>query len=140
MPNTTPELAANIRSACMRLVRRVRYQGTTLPPHHFAVLAWLDRRDSMTSAELAAAERVSAPSMSRTVGELADKGFIERTPDESDKRRINLSISTEGREILKAGRKERDTWMVERLKTCTPEELDTLHDAADILDRLLQEH
>lgn len=140
MPHATPELAASIRSACFRLVRRVRYHGTTLPPNHFAVLAWLDSRGTMTSAELAAAERVSAPSMSRTVGELADKGYIERTPDENDKRRVNLTISPEGHKLLIDGRRERDTWMVERLDDCTPEEIEVLHKAADILGRMLQEH
>lgn len=139
MPHALPELAAELRIACMRLSRRVRHQTSALPPHHFSVLAHLERRGTRTAADLAAWERVSAPSMSRTVGELAERGLIERTPDDTDKRRVNLTLTPAGKALLTAGRRERDQWMVQHLERCSEADLETLARAVVILDAMLEE-
>lgn len=133
-----PQLAYDLRMACMRLARRVRYGSTTLPPSFFVVLATLER-GATTAAALAAKERVSAPSMSRTISELAERGLIDRTPDPSDKRCLQLTLTDAGRAELATARKERDEWMSARLDGCTASERGTLRDAVDILDRILGE-
>ncbi|MGL5406730.1 MAG: MarR family winged helix-turn-helix transcriptional regulator [Propionibacteriaceae bacterium] len=139
MPSSISEFALELRLACMRLTRRVRYTASTLPPHQFSVLAFLDCVSVSTAAELAARERISAPSMSRIVNELADRGLITREPDATDKRRIQLSLTDQGRDLLTIGRQERNEWMIRRLETLSAEDSATLAEATIILNRLLEE-
>lgn len=137
---TTPlaELAYDVRIACMRLVRRVRYNTEALPPHFFTALAAVERGGE-TAAELAARERVSAPAMSRTISELNERGYITRAVDPDDRRRQLLTITEAGAEALHVARRQRDQWMVERLTALSPEELDTLRRAATIIDDMLDD-
>lgn len=135
-PTPVTELAYELRIACMRLVRRVRYHTETLPPHFFTVLARL-HHGSCTAADLAARERVSAPSMSRTVTELEERGLLTRAADEFDKRRLQCTITPAGIQALTSARKERDAWMSEKLSSCTPKELATLRAATAIINKML---
>lgn len=132
------QLSYDVRIASMRLTRRVRYTSTTLAPHFFAILVVLEDAPS-TAAELAARERVSAPSMSRTVAELVERGFVDREQDPADRRRVTLTITDAGRAELVAARQERNAWMVTKLEACTQAERDTLAAAARIIERLLDE-
>lgn len=137
MPSTS--LAYDLRIACMRLVRRVRYTTESLPPHLFAALAPLDEGIVSTAAELAARERVSAPSMSRTVNELVDRGFVAREADATDRRRQLLTVTPGGREALAAARRERDEWMTTRLGALSPADRATLEQATQIINKMLDE-
>ncbi|MCW2613476.1 MAG: transcriptional regulator, MarR family, partial [Frankiales bacterium] len=68
MPTRTdPELASSLRLAVMRLARRMRAEraDTSLTLSQLAALATLERHGAMTPRELAAAERVQPPSMTR---------------------------------------------------------------------------
>lgn len=130
-----PELAHDVRLAAMALARRVRENTSTLGPHLFTVLAYLEDKPR-TAAELACSERVSAPSMSRTVGELCERGLAAREADPADARQKIITLTKTGRKALAQGRMERDTWMVERMADCSSDEIDVLQRAVDILRRL----
>lgn len=56
------------------------------------------RQVSVTSACLAAG--VPPTTGLRRIEELAERGFVERTPDPADKRRVFLLLTESGREIL----------------------------------------
>jgi DNA-binding MarR family transcriptional regulator len=66
---TIAEQSAELRMATFRLARRLRAQKAdqALSDAQFAVLGVLYRSGPRTLTELAEAERVSAPSMNRTV-------------------------------------------------------------------------
>ncbi|OYN87464.1 MarR family winged helix-turn-helix transcriptional regulator [Parenemella sanctibonifatiensis] len=132
------EVAHRVRHACMRVTRKVRYEASALPPHLFTVLAMLEG-GPRTAAELAHREQISAPSMSRTIKDLTTRGWIDRTPHPTDGRQQLLDLTEEGRAELKAARQQRQGWMVKRLVSSTPEELDILERAAAILHRLVDE-
>lgn len=135
---TLVETAQEVRLASMRLTRKLRYGASAISPHLFAVLAMIGDKPT-TAAELAKAEQVSAASMSRTVKELDERGWLTRTVHPDDKRQQLLSLTDEGRAKLAEVRARRDTWMVQRLQSCTPEERATLLAAARILNRLVCE-
>ncbi|MGJ6980052.1 MarR family winged helix-turn-helix transcriptional regulator [Aestuariimicrobium soli] len=137
MTLATSNIAHDLRAACMRITRRVRLQATSIPPHWFTVLAALDN-GVKTATELAEREQVSAPSMSRTVKELEDRGMVSRAVDEDDRRARILTITEVGLKALHDGRRSRDHWMVERVRSCTPEEQKILAEATTILNRLLE--
>lgn len=132
-------LAHDLRIACMRVSRRVRFETTgTIAPHQLSVLVRLSH-SSYSSGELAAIERVSAPSMSRTVGALVELGLVERAADSTDGRVVRLSVTEAGTEQIGLHRDRRDAWMTQRLDGLTREERDLLRRASDLLGRVVDQ-
>lgn len=132
-------IANDLRLACMRIARRVRFESADeIPPHHFAVLAQLYKSPS-TPGELAVRERVSAPSMTRTVNVLVQRGLVARADDPHDRRQVILSLTPLGRTMLREVRRKRDQWMVVRVKRLTPREQDILRQASAILAKVAAE-
>jgi DNA-binding MarR family transcriptional regulator len=93
---------------------------------------------ALTVGELAAAERVQPPSMTRTVNCLEQIGDVVRRPHETDGRQVVVEISEQGRARLLADRDRRDAWLAQRLRELTPEERAILRMAAPILQNLAQ--
>ena len=138
-PSAVAAVAGEIRLACMRISRRIRFESThEVPPHQFSVLARLQEAPR-TPGELAEIERVSAPSMTRTVAALVERGLVARTADPSDGRQVILSLSDEGKRLLKETRRRRDLWMTVRVKALSAEEQEVLRKAAAILTRVASE-
>lgn len=140
MPVLDPQTAAlanDLRIACMRVARRVRFDAdNTFPPHQFSVLVrLLDQPRS--PGELAAIEQVSAPSMSRTIGQLVDQGYAVRAPDPDDGRCVRLSLTEEGAEAVRRERAHRDAWMTARLEGLRAQDRELLRRAADLIEGLL---
>lgn len=138
-PQQLTRVATDLRLACMRISRRVRYESShDVAPHQFSVLARLE--DSpRTPGELAEIERVAKPSMTRTVAALVERGLVLRADDPSDGRQVILSLTDEGRRALKAIRRKRDAWMASRVAHLTTQEQDVLARATEILTRVAGE-
>jgi DNA-binding MarR family transcriptional regulator len=100
------------------------------------VLGLLVRIGEQTVGDLARAERVQPPSMTRTVNCLESDGYVARRPHETDGRQVVVSITDAGRAAVLADRQRRDAWLSQRLAGLTPAERATLRDAAPILARL----
>ncbi len=138
-PAAVSRLAGELRLACMRISRRVRFESTdAVAPHQFSVLNRLEKAPR-TPGELAEIERVSAPSMTRTVGRLVELGLVERTDDPSDRRQVILSLTPDAVALLRDIRRKRDAWMSVRVGRLTPAEQDVLEQAAVILTRVANE-
>lgn len=130
-------LANDLRIACQRVSRRVRYDTPSeLAPHLAAVLAQLNDRPR-TPGELAEIERVAPPSMTRTLNCLVDRGLVAREDHPSDGRSKVLSLTEDGRETLARIRRARDDWMVHQLEGLTRAETDLLAEAARLLDKVV---
>ncbi|UTT66485.1 MarR family transcriptional regulator [Janibacter sp. CX7] len=126
-------LSEDLRLACMRISRRVRFESVdVIAPHQFSVLARLED-GPLTPRALADIEKVSAPSMTRTVGCLADEGLVERHDDPEDGRRVLVELTTAGREALTETRRRRDKWMTERVAELSGADQATLQAASAIL-------
>ena len=138
-PSAVSALAGELRLACMRISRRVRYESTDLiAPHHFSVMCRLEE-SPRTPGELAEIERVSAPSMTRTVAGLVELGYVERTPGTTDKRQVFVALTDDARRVLKETRRRRDAWMSVRVGRLDPEEQAVLLRASEILTRVAAE-
>jgi len=145
MPTTTltpaekARLASQLRLACMRISRRVRFESSSpVPPHQFSVLVRLEEAPR-TPRELASFEKVSAPSMTRTVAALVDQGWVQRADDPDDRRSVILSLTKEGRAIVRSTRQAREGWMAVRLSHLDDDEIEVLRRATDILQRVAAE-
>jgi len=132
-------LANDLRLACMRISRRVRFESTQLvAPHQLSVMARLEDK-ALTPRELAGIECVSPPSMTRTVAGLVERGLVARQDDPADGRQVFLSLTAQGLLTLKETRRKRDAWMASRLKGITADEREVLIRASVILTRLASE-
>ena len=131
--------ASQMRIATFRLARRMRTQKAvdSMSDGQFAVLAGLSIHGPHTLGELADRERVSAPSMNRTVNCLQDSGYVQRSADESDGRKVVISLTDEGRSVVEETARRRDAWVEEALDALTPQERQTLAEAAEIMQRMV---
>ena len=132
------ELASALRLAVMRLARRMRAErtDTSLTLSQLAALATLERHGAMTPRDLAAAERVQPPSLTRLAASLEQQGLITRTPHASDGRRVLLAVSASGVALLREDRRRREAWLAQQLAGLEPEERAVLKHATTVLDRL----
>lgn len=126
-------LANDLRLACQRIARRVRFESTSaVAPHQFSVLMHL-RRGPATPTQLAAHERVSAPSMTRTINCLCESGLVERYPHPDDGRQVLVRTTAAGNAEIAATVAQRDTWMLTHLDGFSTDQLAVLRQAADLL-------
>ncbi|MBA2954372.1 MarR family transcriptional regulator [Nocardioides sp. MAH-18] len=138
---TDAGLASELRLAVMRLRRRLageRHPDNELSINQMGVLGVLARRGEMTVGELAAAEKVQPPSMTRTVNCLVETGDVLKRPHESDGRQIVVEISEQGQARVAADRVRRDAWLARRLDELAPEDREVLRRAAALLESLAQ--
>jgi DNA-binding MarR family transcriptional regulator len=134
-----PELASRLRFALARTARRLRQEaGTGLSPSLTAALATVQRCGPLTPSELADAERVRRPTVTRMLGHLEDDGLISRTPDPADGRSTLVAITPAGAELLAAARTRKDAFLSERLDGLSPADRETLARAAAILEGMLE--
>ncbi len=130
-------IAVDLRLACMRISRRVRFEtiGDGVPPHHFSVLVRLEDA-AHTPGDLAESERVSAPSMTKTVAALVEAGYVVRTPHPTDGRQILIELTPAGRQAVAATRQRRDAWVASRIADLSDEDLRVLDRASVLLAEL----
>jgi DNA-binding MarR family transcriptional regulator len=136
-----PELSAaasRLRIATFRLARRMRTQRAvdSMSDGQFAVLAALWTHGPHTLGELADRERVSAPSMNRTVNCLQESGYITRSADENDGRKVVIALTDAGRSIVDETARRRDAWVEAALAGLTAKERATIARAAEIMERM----
>ena len=129
-------LATDLRLACLRIARRNRFESVVrVAPHQMAVLSRIARGPA-SAGELAEWERVSAPTMSRTIAGLVEAGWVERSGDPEDGRRVILTLTEAGRERLAETRRARDEWMAARLEGLPATDLEALEAALPVLERI----
>jgi DNA-binding MarR family transcriptional regulator len=132
------ELAHQLRQTVLHLARRVRAEraDAAMSDGKLMVLFSLAVHGPQTLGSLAEQERVTPPSMNRTINGLVEAGFVTRTTDASDGRKVVIDVSDAGARLVKETRRRRDAWFSSRLASLSPEERATLEAAAPILRRL----
>jgi DNA-binding MarR family transcriptional regulator len=137
MPDS-PDLSQSLRAGVMRLARRLRAEKADheLSDTQFVVLALLLRDGPTSPGRLAEIERVTAPSMNRTVNRLVEARYAERSPAPDDGRRVAVSITAAGRAVVQETRRQRNAWLSLRLEELTADERACLADAAALLGRM----
>jgi DNA-binding MarR family transcriptional regulator len=138
-PHDLSREASDLRIATFRLARRMRTQRAvdSMSDGQFAVLAGLFIHGAHTLTELADRERVSAPAMNRTVNCLQDAGYISRSADENDGRKVVIDLTDEGRAVVDETARRRDAWVEEALAEIEPAEREILAQAAAIMQRMV---
>ncbi len=136
------ETASSIRRSVFRLVRRMRLERADekLSLFKLSILGILYRKDAVTATELATRERIRPQSLTRLLAYLEKRGFISRQPDGADRRRLLITLTSEGKKALTADIHRKEAWLTKEMKqTLSPHERRLLLRASRLLDRLTKD-
>ncbi len=127
-----------LRLAIARLARRIRLERVQgdLADGRLSVLFVLLNEGPQTLGSLSELERVTPPSMNRTINALVDAGLVARSGDPDDGRRVLLAITDAGREIVLETRRMRAVWCSRALETLGGDERAALDASLPVLRRL----
>ena len=132
------EIADRLHSAAIHLLRRLRSEddASGLSAPRLSALSVIVFAGPITLGDLAAAEQVRAPTISRLVKELEQEGLVRRKPDRRDGRVQRVEATAKGRRLLDAGRRRRVARLAEDLRALPSEERRLVARAATVLERL----
>lgn len=132
-------VANELRPVLLRLSRELRKETEQMGVTSRQVtILWLVREHpGLSLRELAAEERISAPALSGHVDRLEKAGLLERVRDESDRRRVGLTLTDEGVSLLRRVRARRTTWLADRLRGLDDAEVEAVERAIEPLGKLL---
>ena len=135
------EVAAVLQGAIGLLVRKMRqaHLPGELTLAESSALNRLGKGGPATSSDLAKQDRISPQSMGATLAALEQRGLIERHRDPADGRRIMLSVSDAGRQMISDRRGARAGQLAAALRAAfTDGEVSQLRAAAPLLERLAE--
>jgi DNA-binding MarR family transcriptional regulator len=134
------ELAARLRLVVMRLARRLRQQAPeALSPSQLSVLSTLESQGPLTPTELAAAERVKPPTITRVTGILEEAGLVRRKSDPGDRRSSRVELTARGRELIERDRRRKTAYLAKQIAKLSEEEVRALNRAVELIERMVKE-
>ena len=120
------ELASDLRTVLTRLIKKLRRQSVTgqqLSLTERSTLAQLYQYGQLLASELAVMEKITNQSMSQILNHLMELGCIHKTASQTDKRKVIISLTDEGKKMVERVRNERSEWMAKAIReTCNAEE------------------
>lgn len=138
-PHGPDELADRWHGLAIQLLRRVRREDLTsgLTGPRLSALSVIVFAGPISLGALAAAEQVKPPTMTLLVRALERARLVRREKDPNDGRIVRLRATTKGEGVLHAGRARRVRRLAEPIQDLTADERETLHEAAEILARVV---
>ena len=138
-PDDIHATARRLHAAAIRLLRVLRRQDTAsaIGPARLSALSVLVFRGPSTLGELAQAEQVRPPTMSRVVAGLEEAGLVRRQPDPEDARSAHIHPTAAGRRLMEKARDRRVDELAVWLAALPAAERADLDRALDILERVL---
>jgi len=134
------EAAARLRVAITRLQRQLRQQSVgDLTLSQWSALVTIEMHGPMRIGDLAEREGVSAPTATRLVASLEERGLVQRETDSSDRRSSYVSVTPAGAEQLDWARKVRTAKLAQRLATLADDDIRRLLDVLPLLEALAAE-
>jgi len=128
-------VADQLHSTAIHLLRRVRRQDTAsrARPAQLSALSVLVFGHPATLGQLAAAEQVKAPTMTRIVAGLRRSGWVRLVRDPSDARRVRVYPTASGVALFEQARKRRIDYLAQGFARLTPKQLAVVEEAVAIL-------
>ena len=130
------EVADLLHSASIHLLRHARRQDVISGqgPARLSALSVLVFVGPMTLGQLAAAEQVKPPTMSRIVAGLKRAGLARIDADPQDARRIHITATPKGERLLQQARQRRIQAVAEALGNLSEREIKILREAAGVIE------
>ena len=136
--DTTQETAARLRRAVTRLHRRLRASALGgVSPALASLLASVERLDAPTLGELALAEQVTPPTVTKAVQSLEESGLLACAPDPDDRRSTRVRLTAAGRREVATIRRRKTEFLEGALRELSPADRRRADDAVAFLERLV---
>src|SRR5262245_30490259 len=135
----TVAVANRLRPVLLKIGRELRREARALgvSPGQVSLLVWIKHDPGIGVRPLAAREHVSPAGISGHVDRLVAAGLVARTPSPSDRRRVGLTLTDQGRRVLRNVQSRRTAWLAARLRQLNAEQLDAIDAAIEPLGLLL---
>ena len=135
------EVADRLHSAAIHLLRTAARADAQSGqgPARLSALSVLVFGGPKTLGQLADAERVKPPTMSRIVAGLKKSGLAKIQNDGSDARKIRITVTAKGELLLQEARRKRIQSLAESLKSLGKADLETLREASDLIEQAIRE-
>ena len=139
-PPSREETVRKVHSTALHLMRYVRAQDIALgvPPARLSALSVIVFGGKTSLSELAKAEQVRPPTMSRIIDALVRDGLVKRETDKKDRRSVIITPTDKGARIMHEGRSRREKPLLDLLQPLRREEIDLIDRASEILSKELR--
>lgn len=133
------DVADRLHSLAIHLLRRLRRVDveSRLTGPRLSALSVLVFGGPMALNELAAAEQVRPPTMTRLVQALQREGFLRRIPDPIDGRVTRVVATAKGVRVMREGRERRVAMLARLLLELPPQELQSVRRALVSLETIV---
>ena len=134
----TEQMAAQLHSVSMRMLRVLRREDeeSGMSASRLSALSVIVFAGPISLADLAAAEHVRPPTMSRIVENLVQDGLVTRDTDPSDRRMVQIAATDAGRAMLDDGRARRVSVIGGRLEKLADSERRALYRGLELMERI----
>jgi DNA-binding MarR family transcriptional regulator len=138
---SSQETAERLHAAAIHLLRKLRREDEigSLNAPRLSALSVIVFGGPITLGDLAAAEQVRPPTMTRIVSALEKQGLVARKQNAEDGRSIYLSATTAGKRLLVEGRRRRIRALVQQIDALAGAEQSLLSKAAHVLAKVVAE-
>ena len=135
---TDENFDSELRVTIQRLARRLRSEraDNNVTDGQFSVLCVLAKDGPLGLGDLSESERVTPPSMNRTVNALVESGYATRNGSPDDGRKVLIDVTESGHNIIRETRRRRDAWFSRRLADLSTEQRQALELCAPVLREL----
>ena len=122
----------------MRIIRTEMRSHRTpdLSVPQFRALLYVNRRAGASLSDVAEHLGLTLPSVSKLVDKLVVRGLITRESAPDDRRRVILMLTPGGQAALQAATQATQARLADRLAALSPDELDTVIEAMNLLHRV----
>ncbi len=138
--NPSEAIAEQLHSVAIHLLRKLRREdeGSGLNAPRLSALSVIVFGGPLTLGDLAAAEQVRPPTMTRIVNALEEQGLVVRTKSATDARTTHLSATSAGKRLLMDGRERRVRMLARQIEGLNQKDRAALDKASAILRRIIQ--
>ena len=137
--DASKNLADQLHSASIHLLRKLRREDVAsgLSGPRLSALSVVVFAGPVTLGDLAAAEQVRPPTMTRTVDALVEQKLVIRKPSPNDRRSTLIHATATAKKLLMQGRERRVRALAGQIAALKPEDRASLENAAEILKRVI---
>jgi DNA-binding MarR family transcriptional regulator len=138
---SSQESAERLHSAAIHLLRKLRREDESgsLNAPRLSALSVIVFGGPVTLGDLAAAEQVRPPTMTRIVSALEQQGLVVRKQNAEDGRSVFLSATPAGKRLLLEGRRRRIRALVRQIDSLAGADQSLLNKAAHVLAKVVAE-
>jgi DNA-binding MarR family transcriptional regulator len=139
MDTTVNDTAARLRRAVTRMNRKLRYSALGgVSPAQASMLASIDKLKSPSLGDLAIAEQIQPPSVTKAVKDLLREGLVTTVTDPFDRRSTRVQLTASGHEELNLIRLRKTEFLERKLLDLSAEDQRRAEELAAFLETLLE--